>query len=158
MRKIALQQNGSRYERLITLARRCEQTRAPSQSIDEAIALEFGWKYDEKSKTWTSPDPKQPVRIHAPFFTLVMEHTQQLLPTGFFWRGGTCHVSSEVTVCPDHNDPLHRERLMKECPPADAIWNDGIEVELRPGGDAAFVLAFTAVCLRAQAALEGWRP
>ncbi len=30
-----------RRERLITLARRCEQTRSPSQSIDDAIAREF---------------------------------------------------------------------------------------------------------------------
>jgi len=148
----------TKVERLLTLARRCEQTRASSQSIDEAIALEFGWKYDEKARTWTSPDPTQPVRVQAPLYTLVVEHAKQLLPTGFFWRGGTCHVSSEVLVRPDHNDPLHHHWLVKTCPETEKVWNEGIEVELRPGSDTAFVLAFTAVCLRANAALEGWRP
>ena len=148
----------SRADRLLTLARRCEQARASSQTIDEAIALEFGWKYDERARTWTSPDPAQPVRIQAPLYTLVIEHSQQLLPIGFWWRGGSCHLSSEVRVCPDHNDPLHRHRLMKECPCTEKIWDEGIEVELRPGGEKTFVLAFTAVCLKAHAALEGWRP
>jgi hypothetical protein len=32
-----------KVDRLITLARRCEQTRSPGRPIDEAIALEFGW-------------------------------------------------------------------------------------------------------------------
>jgi hypothetical protein len=144
----------TRHERLMTLARRCEQTRASSQPIDEAIALEFGWSYDDKARMWRSGDVKQPDRIHAPQFTLVFEHTKRLLPVGFRWRGGTCHISSEVHICPDHNDPMHRERLMKECPPSVQIWNEGLEVELRPGGDSAFILAFAAVCLRAHAEME----
>ncbi len=47
---------------------------------------------------------------------------------------------------------------MKECPYTEKIWDEGIEVELRPGSDTALVLAFVAVCLRAHAALEDWRP
>lgn len=68
---------------------------------------------------------------------------------GFWWRGGTCALSSEAIVCPDHNDPEHRERLMAECPPSVKHWNEGIEVELRPGSDAALVRALLAAMSRA---------
>jgi hypothetical protein len=39
---------------------------------------------------------------------------ETLLPEGFFWRGGTCYLSSEVLIAPDYNDPMHRERLLRE--------------------------------------------
>lgn len=72
----------------------------------------------------------------------------QALP-GFWWRGGTCFLSSEAIVCPDHNCPTHGARLREECPPVIAHWNEGIEVEIRPGGDAALVRALLAATLRA---------
>lgn len=68
---------------------------------------------------------------------------------GFWWRGGTCAVSSEAIVCPDHNCPAHGERLRTECPPTIAHWNEGIEVELRPGNDAALVRSLLAATMRA---------
>lgn len=74
-----------------------------------------------------------------------------LLP-GFWWRGGTCCVSSEVTVCPDHNNPEHRERLLRDFPPSIEHWDEGIEVELRPGSNDALCRAFLSAILRAYAA------
>jgi hypothetical protein len=38
------------------------------------------------------------------------------LPSGFYWRGGICHLSAEVLIAPNYNDPAHRERLLIEYP------------------------------------------
>jgi hypothetical protein len=85
---------------------------------------------------------------------ITMDDCLSLLPDGFWWRGGTCHVSSEVTVCPDHNDPEHRERLLRQCPPTEAAyWDCGIDVELRPGSHKAFLWAFFLACYRARRAM-----
>lgn len=77
---------------------------------------------------------------------------------GFWWRGGTCSLSSEVIMAPDYNDPEHGERLMAEYPPKLEHWNAGIEVELRPGSDAAFCRAFLAVMIRIKLAKLGVFP
>ena len=77
---------------------------------------------------------------------------------GFWWRGGTCALSSEVIIAPDYNDPEHGERLMAEYPPELEHWNAGIEVELRPGSDAAFCRAFLAVMIRIKLAKLGVFP
>lgn len=90
---------------------------------------------------------------HAPRYTKYLGVAVTLLPVGFWWRGGTCSLSSEVRVCPDHNDPAHRERLLRDCPPTVEQWNEGIEVEIRPGGDQALICAFVAVCLQAHGLL-----
>lgn len=82
----------------------------------------------------------------------VLSLIEQKLP-GFWWRGGTCSVSSEARVCPDHNCPEHGARLLAECPPSLDIWNEGIEVELRPGSQNALVRALLAATLRALSAL-----
>lgn len=74
---------------------------------------------------------------------------------GFWWRGGTCAVSSEAIVCPDHNCPTHGKRLHEEFPPHLIHWNEGIEVELRPGGDQALVRALLAATLRAHRMKHG---
>lgn len=77
---------------------------------------------------------------------------------GFWWRGGTCALSSEVIMAPDYNDPEHGERLKAEYPPELEHWNSGIEVELRPGSDLAFCRAFTAVMIRIKLAKLGIFP
>lgn len=92
-----------------------------------------------------------PTRYHAPAYTFQVDAALRLLPVGFYWRGGKCGVSSEALVCPDHNGE-HGERLMRECPPSEVHWDEGIEVELRPGSDTAFVLALVSACLRAHEA------
>ena len=77
---------------------------------------------------------------------------------GFWWRGGTCALSSEVIIAPDYNDPEHGEQLLAEYPPELEHWNSGIEVELRPGSDAAFCRAFLAVMIRIKLAKLGLFP
>lgn len=81
-------------------------------------------------------------------YTKSIEAALTLLPPGFWWRGGTCCVSSEARVCPDHNDPQHRERLLRDYPPSVPHWNEGIEVEIRPGSESALARAITSACLR----------
>lgn len=76
---------------------------------------------------------------------------------GFWWRGGTCFLSSEAIVCPDHNCPTHGARLMVECPPSMPHWNEGIEVEIRPGSQGALVRALLAAVLRTLRALKETR-
>lgn len=77
---------------------------------------------------------------------------------GFWWRGGTCALSSEVIMAPDYNDPEHGQRLKAEYPPEHEHWNAGIEVELRPGSDVAFCRAFLAVMIRIKLAKLGLFP
>lgn len=60
---------------------------------------------------------------------------------GWLWRGGVCAVSSEMWIVPDFNCPVHGERLRREMD--EQHWDEGREVELRPGSydalvDAAF--------------------
>lgn len=86
----------------------------------------------------------------VPTYTLSLDKALMLLPDGFWWRGGTCCVSSEATVCPDHNNPDHRERLLRECPPSIEWWNEGIEACLTPGSDAALIRALISACLQAR--------
>lgn len=87
--------------------------------------------------------------VIAPAYTASIDAVLTLLPEGFWWRGGTCSVSSEATVCPDHNGP-HRERLLRECPPTELIWDEGIETELRPGSNNALIRALLSAILRAR--------
>jgi hypothetical protein len=92
------------------------------------------------------------IGYEVPRFTASLDSAWSILPEGFWWRGGTCDVSSEATVCPDHNGP-HRERLLRECPPAEDIWNEGIETELRPGSHYALIRALLASILKARQAM-----
>lgn len=88
-----------------------------------------------------------------PKYTASLDAVLTLLPEGFWWRGGTCSVSSEATVCPDHNGP-HRERLLRECPPTELIWDEGVETELRPGSNNALIRALLSAILRARQAMQ----
>jgi hypothetical protein len=119
------------------LIERLEKATGPDRDLDYDIANHISLDAD----------------TDAPPYTGSIDAALTLLPPGFWWRGGTCCVSSEATVCPDHNDPEHRERLLAECPPVIEHWNSGIEVELRPGSPGALVRALAAACLRARAAL-----
>lgn len=75
---------------------------------------------------------------------------------GFWWRGGTCFLSSEAIIAPDHNCPVHGERLHREFPPTVAHWNEGVEVELRPGSDENLARALmAAICRVKLLELEG---
>ena len=91
--------------------------------------------------------------IIVPSYTSSLDAALTLLPEGLWWRGGTCSVSSEATVCPDHNGP-HRERLLRECQPTELIWDEGIETELRPGSNNALIRALLASILRARQAAQ----
>lgn len=77
---------------------------------------------------------------------------------GFWWRGGTCALSSEVIIAPDYNDERHGERLHAEYPVVLEHWNSGIEVELRPGSDEMFCRAFLAAIVRVKLAKLGIFP
>lgn len=77
---------------------------------------------------------------------------------GFWWRGGTCALSSEVIIAPDYNDERHGGRLLAEYPQELEHWNSGIEVELRPGSDAMFCRAFLAAIIRVKLAKLGIFP
>lgn len=91
--------------------------------------------------------------VSVPRYMESLDAVLTLLPEGFWWRGGTCSVSSEATVCPDHNGP-HRERLLRECPPTELIWDEGIETELRPGSNNALIRALLTAILRAKQAMQ----
>lgn len=74
---------------------------------------------------------------------------REVLP-GWWWRGGTCWVSSECRICPDHGSPEHGDRLHREFPPEIDVWNEGLEVELRPGSDETLARTLVAAILRVQ--------
>lgn len=100
-------------------------------------------------------EPGGLVRDHTYWrYTENLDDALSLLPIGFWWRGGTCAVSSEATVGPDHNDPKHGERLLRECPPSINYWDCGIEVELRPGTHFTLIRALAAACLRARGLMQ----
>jgi len=86
-----------------------------------------------------------------------IEALREELP-GFWWRGGTCALSSEVIIAADYNCPEHGERLRADFPQELAHWNEGIEVELRPGSEANLCRAFAAVMLRVKLAQLGRFP
>ncbi|UQS95277.1 hypothetical protein Pam5_61 [Pseudanabaena phage Pam5] len=77
---------------------------------------------------------------------------------GFWWRGGTCGLSSEVVVAPDYNCKIHGERLVQEFPQDLEHWADGIDVEIRPGSDVNLRRAFVSAILRARLAINGVFP
>lgn len=113
-----------------------------------SLVHQFGveWAADVATRhtsVWRTEVPRYTASLDA---VLLLMSAQ--LP-GFWWRGGTCSVSSEARVCPDHNCPEHGPRLLAECPPSLDHWNEGIEVELRPGSQSALVRALLAACLRA---------
>jgi hypothetical protein len=72
------------------------------------------------------------------------------LSAGLYWRGGICHLSAEVLIAPDYNDPDHRELPLIEYPQSLAHWDQDLEVEIRPGSHDAFLRAFIAVCSKAR--------
>lgn len=53
---------------------------------------------------------------------------------GWIYKVCRCHVSDDAWLCPDYNDPAHRERLISELgePEAGSPFDSGIDVELRP--------------------------
>lgn len=146
------------------LFEKIETAPAPNRLLDAMIECElrrfqaYDAGLDDKMRAkWKPIGVKGEVqdattRYHAPEYTFALDCALRLLPPGFWWRGGTCHVSSEAIVCPDHNDPEHRTRLLRECSPKIFHWNQGIEVELRPGSDNALVRALASACMRAHAA------
>ena len=48
---------------------------------------------------------------------------------GWWWRVGHCHVSSDASIAPDYNDPVHQDRLYQEWPDDD-IMGEGFHVDL----------------------------
>lgn len=145
---------------LSDLISRVEKASGPDREIDGEIAAALnvypdGWRRGVKEAAadaiWF--DDRIGCNWHAPAYTASIDAALTLLPEGFWWRGGTCSVSSEATVCPDHNG-THRERLLRECPPTELIWDEGIETELRPGSNNALIRALLSAILRAKQAMQ----
>ena len=68
---------------------------------------------------------------------------------GWAWKIGTCSVSDDAWLCPDYNDPAHRERLIAELgePVDNTDWRDaGIDIDRRPPGNVELAL-LEAFCL-----------
>lgn len=128
---------------LLPLLKRVEANVGADRGLDRAIMYEV-LRVPAKFQS-ANDDPRN--------YTGSLEAALTLLPAGFWWRGGMCGVSSEMIVCPDHNRPAHRERLLRACPPTLEHWNSGIEVTLWPGSHDALIRATLSACLRAQAAL-----
>ena len=135
---------------LLDLAAKVEALTGPCGETDVEIAVALGWTIGNRIYV-KAPDGT--ARGILPNWTASLDAAMTLALPGFWHRGGQCAVSSEMRVCPDHNDPVHRERLLLELPPTIDIWDEGIEVELRPGGMQQLILATVSVWLRARAAL-----
>jgi hypothetical protein len=143
------------------LIERLEKADGPDRELGNDILFAAGWTQNEMDygggnqvTVWMAPDDTEYLDGDHPDPTKSIDAAVALLPSGFWWRGGTCYLSSEATVCPDHNNPEHRERLLRECPPSIEHWDSGIEVEIRPGSDHALARAICAASLRARHALS----
>lgn len=149
---------------LSDLISRVEKASGPDRDLEAEIwlactpgATRNKWSYVHKAtgRECTVDETRDATDrlIIVPSFTASLDAVLTLLPDGFWWRGGTCSVSSEATVCPDHNGP-HRERLLREYPPTELIWDEGIETELRPGSNNALIRALLSAILSARQAMQ----
>lgn len=137
-------------QNIVNAIDRLEMSPGPDRELDEAL-FQIAHGRRRFVSSFEQYDPSE----NLPSYTNSVDSALELLPSGFWWRGGTCHVSSEAVVCPDHNHPDHRERLLREYPPTKEHWNSGIEVEIRPGSDDALARALASACLRARLIRQG---
>lgn len=142
---------------LLDLAERVEASEGADQELDcliQATTMGDLGRF-RKPGTWAAEALRQ--RWNVPALTRSLDAAVSLLERvlpGFWWRGGTCYLSSEARVCPDHNCPTHGARLLVECPPEIEHWNEGIEVEIRPGSQGALVRALLSALLRSLASKD----
>jgi hypothetical protein len=97
--------------------------------------------------------------LGAPYYTGSIDAAvalcERVLP-GWAWKVGTCCVSDDAWVCPDHNSPEHGERLKREFPlPVERYpetnargstsltwgpYDEGFDIDRRPPGNVALAL------------------
>lgn len=75
-------------------------------------------------------------------------HLQQTILPGWWVRLAQCHLSTDISLGPDYNDPAHRARLLRMYP--EAHWDGGLDFDIRPciGDAAALCFAILAVLQR----------
>lgn len=143
---------------LSELISRVEEGRGPDPVLESlvwrALIAKEGDVWTQFQDRWLRRDPNDLVAYDsAPAILTSFDDAltlfREVLP-GWWWRGGTCWVSSECRICPDHGSPEHGERLLREFPPAIDVWNEGLEVELRPGSDEMLARTLVAAILRVQ--------
>ncbi|MBK8197007.1 MAG: hypothetical protein IPK75_01465 [Acidobacteria bacterium] len=79
-------------------------------------------------------------------FNAARGYMRALLP-GWWFRLGQCHLSTDIALAPDYNDPAHGARLRALYP--ESFWDGGLDFDIRPAiSDAA------ALCLGLLAVLE----
>ena len=144
---------------LSALISRVEEGRGPDVQLESLVwrilVAKEGDVWVQFEDRWLRRDPSDLVAYDsAPAiltrFDDALAVFREVLP-GWWWRGGTCWVSSECRICPDHGSPEHAERLMHAFPPAVDVWNEGLEVELRPGSDETLARAMVSAILRVSA-------
>ncbi|CAH1690958.1 conserved hypothetical protein [Hyphomicrobiales bacterium] len=144
---------------LSSLISRVEEGRGPDVELESLVwrvlVAKEGDVWVQFEDRWLRRDPKDLVAYDsAPAiltsFDAAVALFREVLP-GWWWRGGTCWVSSEARICPDHGSPEHALRLHREFPPEIDVWNEGLEVELRPGSDETLARALIAAVLRVRA-------
>lgn len=87
---------------------------------------------------WTGGDPSESI-------DLAVQMVNVVLP-GWFWRVATCCVSDDAFVGPDYNDPVHRERLLRDFPQIDGVeWTDITDIDLRPPGRPGYALVLSVM-------------
>lgn len=64
---------------------------------------------------------------------------------GWWWRIGLCHVSGDCSIGPDYNDPVHRDRLMREFPMD--TFDAGFHCDMRPGDGVEAIIDAVMNCL-----------
>lgn len=105
-------------------------------------------------RTWSAEDDRKMcldrLRRNAPRFTTSLDAAVTLVPPGFAWKVGTCHVSDDAWVVPDLNCPVHGQRLRKQFEPLQrgSIWDMGIDIDQRPAGRPAIALCIAALTAR----------
>lgn len=111
---------------LDVLIERLDSATGPAPDLDEEFHLVCGIP-------WTG----RPVTASVDDMVSIINET---LP-GWAWKVGTCCVSDDAWICPDHNHPIHGERLKAEFPPVSgSIWDCGVDIDLRPPGRTAIAL------------------
>jgi len=121
---------------------RLEKAEGPDRELDRNL-----WRIENPTVPGMTSDlflPRYTASLDA-----IVGLIERVLP-GFAWKVGTCSVSDDAWICPDHNNPEHGERLMKQFPPVYGTkWDRGIDVDLRPPGRPAIALCI-AFCLALQ--------
>lgn len=94
----------------------------PAPALPDVLPSTFGLRIDSVS-----------------CYGLVARMVRTGLP-GWWFRLGQCHLSTDIALGPDYNDPLHGERLRRDFP--ESFWDGGLDFDIRPPVSDAAGLAF----------------